>query len=101
MRGKVLVASILIPFPYIYYFPVALSNSEAFVPFTIIGPETLAGSRSMLEDSAYLGKPVKNSSAERLPLKYIVRDSDSVSKQRKGRILRSLTLGWNVLMKTR
>lgn len=37
----------------------------------------------MLEDSAYLGKPVKNSSAERLPLKYIVRDSDNVSKRRK------------------
>ncbi|OIT32990.1 protein early flowering 3 [Nicotiana attenuata] len=37
----------------------------------------------MLKDSAYLGKPVKNSSTKRLPLKYIVRDSDDVSKQRK------------------
>lgn len=37
----------------------------------------------MLEDSAYLSKAVKDTSAKRLPLECIVRDDHNVSKQRK------------------
>ncbi|KAL3351452.1 hypothetical protein AABB24_019844 [Solanum stoloniferum] len=43
----------------------------------------IASSQSMLEDSAYLSKAVKESSAKKLPLEYIVRDGHNVSKQRK------------------
>ncbi|KAK4354797.1 hypothetical protein RND71_026991 [Anisodus tanguticus] len=43
----------------------------------------IAGSPSMLEDSAYLGKSVKDSSSKRLSLEYIIRDGHSVPKQRK------------------
>lgn len=40
----------------------------------------IAGSQSMLEDSAYLSKSVKDSSAKKLPLEYIVRDDHNASK---------------------
>ncbi|KAH0734017.1 hypothetical protein KY285_009724 [Solanum tuberosum] len=43
----------------------------------------IACSQSMLEDSAYLSKAVKDSSAKKLPLEYIIRDGHNVSKQRK------------------
>ncbi|KAK4726046.1 hypothetical protein R3W88_030963 [Solanum pinnatisectum] len=43
----------------------------------------IASSQSMLEDSTYLSKAVKDSSAKKLPLEYIVRDGHNVSKQRK------------------
>ncbi|XP_060208429.1 ELF3-like protein 2 [Lycium barbarum] len=43
----------------------------------------IAGSpNSMLEDSAYLDKPLKNSSGKRLPLDCIVRESQSVPKRK-------------------
>ncbi|XP_059287687.1 protein EARLY FLOWERING 3 [Lycium ferocissimum] len=42
----------------------------------------IAGSQSMPDDITYLGKPVKGSSAKRLPLDYIIRDGHNVSKQR-------------------
>ncbi|CAN4105156.1 unnamed protein product [Withania somnifera] len=43
----------------------------------------IAGSQSTLENGAYLGKAVKDSSAKRLPLEYIVRDGHNVLNQRK------------------
>ncbi|TMW94927.1 hypothetical protein EJD97_009599 [Solanum chilense] len=43
----------------------------------------IASSQSMLEDSAYLSKAVKDSSPKKLPLEYIARDGLNVTKQRK------------------
>ncbi|XP_016513813.1 protein EARLY FLOWERING 3 isoform X1 [Nicotiana tabacum] len=37
---------------------------------------------SMLEDAAYLGKPLKSSSGKRLPLECIIRESQSVPKRK-------------------
>ncbi|CAN4095533.1 unnamed protein product [Withania somnifera] len=43
----------------------------------------IAGSQSTLEDGAYLAKPIKDLSAKRLPLEYIVRDGHNLSNRRK------------------